>query len=99
MINETMTNDERMAAAIALEPVDRHPVFPILVTSAPRLYGITQAEAWANHDVAREALIRCFEDYGYDSGSKPNYYYPMAAGKLTAAPVRNLIPGKHPIYA
>lgn len=94
MINETMTNDERMAAAIALEPVDRHPVFPILVTSAPRLYGITQAEAWANHDVAREALIRCFEDYGYDSGSKPNYYYPMAPGKLTAAPVRNLIPGK-----
>jgi hypothetical protein len=26
--------------------VDRHPVFPILVTAAPRLYGITRAEAW-----------------------------------------------------
>jgi len=95
MINETMTKEERYQAAIALDAVDRNPVFPILITTAPRLYGITQAEAWLDHDVAREALIRCFEEYGYDYGSKPNYYYPMAPGKLTAAPVRNLIPGKH----
>ena len=58
MINETMTSQERMLAAIAFESVDRHPVFPILGTSAPRLYGITQAEAWADHNVAREALRR-----------------------------------------
>jgi methylmalonyl-CoA mutase cobalamin-binding domain/chain len=95
MINETMSIDERMQAAIALEPVDRHPVFPILVTSAPRLYGRTQAEAWADHTVARDCLIRCFKDYGYDYGSKPNYYWPMLPGKHCAAPVRNLIPGKH----
>lgn len=95
MINETMTVKERMQAAIALEPVDRHPVFPILVTAAPRLYGKTQAEAWADHDVARDCLIRCFKDYGYDYGSKPNYYYPMLPGKHCSAPVRNLIPGKH----
>ena len=56
MIEETMSKQERFEAAVALEPVDRHPVFPILVTAAPRLYGITQAEAWRNHDVAREAL-------------------------------------------
>lgn len=95
MINETMTAQERMKAALALEPVDRHPVFPILVTAAPRLYGKTQAEAWADHNVARECLIRCFKDYGYDYGSKPNYYYPMLPGKHCSAPVRNLIPGKH----
>ncbi len=94
MIPETMTPLERMEAAIALEPVDRHPVFPILVTSAPRLYGIKQAEAWRDHNVAREALLRCYKDFGYDIGSKPNYYYPMLPGKLMGAPVRNLIPGK-----
>jgi methylmalonyl-CoA mutase cobalamin-binding domain/chain len=95
MINETMTVQERMQAAIALEPVDRHPVFPILVSAAPRLYGRTQAEAWSDNNVARDCLIRSFKDYGYDYGSKPNYYYPMLPGKHCAAPVRNLIPGKH----
>ena len=95
MINETMTVQERTEAAVALEPVDRHPVFPILITSAPRLYGVTQAEAWADHNVARNCLIRCFKEYGYDQGSKPNYYYPMLPGKHCTAPVRNLIPGKH----
>lgn len=94
MINETMTRQERLKAAISLDAVDRHPVFPILITTAPRLYGITQAEAWRDHNVAREALIRCFEEFGYDYGSKPNYYYPMLPGKLCSAPVRNLIPGK-----
>ena len=49
MAIENMNVQERMQAAIALEPVDRHPVFPILVTAAPRLYGVTQAEAWADH--------------------------------------------------
>ncbi len=94
MTRETMTKQERLQAAISLDDVDRHPVFPILVTAAPRLYGITQAEAWRDHDVAREALISCYEDYGYDYGSKPNYYFPMLPGRHMAAPVRNLIPGK-----
>ena len=94
MINETMSVTERFRAAIALEPVDRHPVFPILVTAAPRLYGITQGEAWRNHDAAREALIWCYKEYGYDYGSKPNYYYPMLPGRHLGAPVRNLIPGR-----
>ena len=94
MIQETMTGTERFNAAVALEPVDRTPVFPILVTSAPRLYGITQGEAWRDHDAAREALLWCYREFGYDYGSKPNYYYPMLPGKLLGAPVRNLIPGK-----
>jgi len=89
-----MTSQERLQAAISLDIVDRHPVFPILITTAPRLYGITQAKAWEDHGVARDALIRCFKEYGYDYGSKPNYYYPMLPGKLCSAPVRNLIPGK-----
>ena len=94
MSRETMTSQERFRAAVALEPVDRHPVFPILVTAAPRLYGITQGEAWRNHEAARKTLIWCFREFGYDYGSKPNYYYPMLPGKHCGAPVRNLIPGR-----
>lgn len=95
MSGQTMTVEERMQAAVTLEPVDRHPVFPILVTAAPRLYGITQGEAWRDHNKAREALLWCWREYGYDSISKPNYYYPMLPGKFCGAPVRNLIPGRH----
>ncbi len=91
---ETMTADERIKAALALEPVDRNPVFPILVTAGPRLRGITQGEAWRDHEAARDALIWCFKEFGYDYGSKPNFYYPMLPGKLCGAPVRNLIPGR-----
>lgn len=94
-MNERMTAEERFNAAIALEEVDRAPVFPILVTSAPRLYGMTQGEAWRDHNKAREALLWCYREYGYDFGSKPNYYYPMLPGKHVGAPVRNLIPGKN----
>lgn len=93
-MSEAMTKQERLQAAIRLEPVDRHPVFPLIVNTAPKLYGIPQARAWADHGVARDALIRCFEELGYDYGSKPNFYWPMVPGKLTAAPVRILIPGR-----
>lgn len=93
-MSESMTAVDRVKAAVALEPVDRHPVFPILVNAAPRLYGITQGQAWRDHDQAREAMIWCWETFGYDFGSKPNYYYPMLPGRLTSAPVRNLIPGR-----
>lgn len=61
MAQDTMNVYERFAAAISLEAVDRAPVFPILVSAAPRLYGITQAEAWRDHNKAREALIKCYQ--------------------------------------
>ena len=94
MITETMTAQERMQAAIALEPVDRHPVFPLMIAAPVRLYGITQAAAWADHNVAREAYIRCFREYGYDCSIKPNYYWPMLPGRFSMLPVRLLIPGR-----
>jgi methylmalonyl-CoA mutase cobalamin-binding domain/chain len=94
MINETMSVEERMAAAIMLEPVDRHPVFPIMFTAPVRLYGMTQGEAWRDHDKAREAILWCYNEFGYDTLSKPNYYYPMLPGTFCGAPVRNLIPGR-----
>ena len=94
MLNESMTKEERFRAAISLDPVDRHPVFPILVTTAARLYGIKQAEAWRDHNVARESLIKCFHEYDFDYGTKPNYYWTMLPGKQCTAPIRLLIPGK-----
>jgi len=94
MAQETMNVFERFEAAVSLSGVDRAPVFPILVSAAPRLCGITQAEAWRDHNKAREAIIKCYRDFGYDFASKPNFYYDQVPGKLTGAPVRNLIPGK-----
>jgi len=94
MAQETMNVFERFEAAVSLSGVDRAPVFPILVSAAPRLCGITQAEAWKDHNKAREAIIKCYRDFGYDFASKPNFYYDQVPGKLTGAPVRNLIPGK-----
>ena len=94
MVQDTMNVYERFAAAVSLDRVDRPPVFPILVSAAPRLYGITQAEAWRDHDKAREAIIKCYYDFGYDFACRPNFYYDQLPGKLTEAPARSLIPGK-----
>jgi hypothetical protein len=94
VVEETMGVEERMLAAIALEPVDRPPVFPIMFTAPVRLYGMTQGEAWRDHVRAREAMVWCQREYGYDLLSKPNYYYPMLPGTFCGAPVRNLIPGR-----
>ncbi|MGA3114557.1 MAG: uroporphyrinogen decarboxylase family protein [Syntrophobacteraceae bacterium] len=94
MARETMNVFERFEAAVNISEVDRPPVFPILVTAAARLCDLTQAEAWKDHNKAREAIIKCYHDFGYDYASKPNFYYDQVPGKLTGAPVRNLIPGK-----
>jgi hypothetical protein len=94
MAQETMNVFERFEAAVSLSEVDRAPVFPILISAAPRLCGITQAEAWKDHNKAREAVIKCYYEFGYDFAFKPNFYYDQVPGKLTGAPVRNLIPGK-----
>jgi len=94
MIEETMSVVDRMAAAVLLEPVDRHPVFPIMLTAPVKLYGMTQGEGWRDHDKAREAMLWCYKEYGYDTVSRPNFYYPMLPGKFCGAPVRNLIPGR-----
>jgi hypothetical protein len=94
MAQDTMNVVERFAAAVSLDAVDRAPVFPILISAAPKLCGITQAEAWKDHNKAREAIIKCYRDFGYDFAFKPNFYYDQVPGKLTGAPVRNLIPGK-----
>ncbi|MBU2548817.1 MAG: cobalamin-dependent protein [Proteobacteria bacterium] len=93
-MNETMTAVERFEATVALEPVDRHPVFPIIMYAAVRLAGETQAAAWADHDLARECLLKAFREYGFDYGTKPNFFWPMLPGRHCAAPVRNLIPGR-----
>ena len=94
-MNETMTVEERMQAAIAVEPVDRHPVFPIMFTAAVRLYGRPRVKPGRITTWHGIALVRCYKEYGYDYGSKPNFYWPMLPGKHCGAPVRNLIPGKH----
>ncbi len=94
MAQDTMNVFERFDASVSLSQVDRPPVFPIIISAAARLCGITQAEAWKDHNKAREAVIKCHHGFGYDFSFKPNFYYEQVPGKLNAAPVRNLIPGK-----
>lgn len=94
MTKDTMNAMERFTAAINLSEVDRPPTFPLLISAAARLCGITQGEAWRDHNKARESIIKCYHEFGYDFVSKPNFYYDQVPGKLAGAPVRNLTPGK-----
>ena len=48
----------------------------------------------ADHNVAREAYLRCFREYGYDVTFRPNYYWPMLPGKFCKTLMRLLIPRK-----
>ena len=91
---ETMDVLDRFDAAVSLSEVDRPPVFPILASGAARLCGLTQGEAWRDHNKAREAIIKCYREFGYDFAFKPNFYYDQVPGILTGAPVRYLTPGK-----
>ncbi len=94
MAHEMMSVLDRFDCAVNLGEVDRPPVFPILFSAAPRLCGITQAEAWKDHNKARDSIIKCFNEFGYDFATNPNYYHDQVPGKITNAPVRMLIPGK-----
>jgi uroporphyrinogen-III decarboxylase len=89
-----MNSMERFTAAINLSEVDRPPTFPLLISAAAKLCGVTQGEAWRDHNKARESIIKCYREFGYDFVSKPNFYYDQVPGKLVNAPIRNLIPGK-----
>jgi len=87
---------ERIQAAIALEPVDRIPVMPIMSAFAVRNAGLTQAEAWGDPGKAFEAFLHTFRQLEHcDMLARTNMTWPMIGGKFHNAPVRNKIPGKH----
>jgi uroporphyrinogen-III decarboxylase len=95
MIKETMTRVERVEAAVALEPTDRTPVMPLMISFPVRHRGMTQGEAWRDFDKTFEAMLDTFDDLGgFDMLPKTNIYWPILGGKFANAPIRNLIPGR-----
>lgn len=95
MIQETMSRMERFQAAVALEPVDRVPVMPLMTAFAVRAQKMTQGEAWREVEKGFQAMLRTFSDLGgFDRLYKPNLFWPMIGGRFCSSPVRVLIPGR-----
>lgn len=69
MSPETMNRQERIAAAVRLEPTDRTPVVPFIDHKFPcRQRGVTQAEAYRNPRQAWQAMADTFDALGgYDA--------------------------------
>lgn len=61
---EEMTSRERIDAAIALKPVDRVPIVPLMGTFSPRFQGVKLADMVRDMDLGRECLMRTFDDLG-----------------------------------
>lgn len=78
----TMTGLERTRAAIRGEPVDRTPVFPILLAPACELTGVRQRDYNLDAAVMADTLLRARELCGADGiyVSRDNWVYHEALG-------------------
>ena len=63
-VKETMTPMERIDAAIALQPVDRVPVIPMMDFFCARQKGVPLAQFIRDGDLGRDLLQQIFEEYG-----------------------------------
>ncbi len=63
-VKETMTPEERIDAAIALKPVDRVPVIPMMDFFCARQKGVTLEQMINDGDLGRDLLEQIFEEYG-----------------------------------
>jgi len=94
--NETMTNKERLACALAGEKPDRIPVAPqVCMAAALGLSGYTQAQGHADYTIVQKALLKTFDDFGgwdglYLAGPEPIVEQQF----LTMQPLIWLQPGK-----
>ena len=61
---EEMTPRERIQAAIALQPVDRVPVIPMVDVFSARYQRLKLADVVRDADQGREAMIRTYDDFG-----------------------------------
>ena len=75
MIQETMSRQERFAAAVSLEKPDRVPVMPLMTAFAVRSQGITQGTAWRDPDMGFKAMLDTFNHLGgFDRLYNPNLF-------------------------
>jgi len=77
-----MTGLERTRAAIRGQPVDRIPVFPILLAPACELTGVRQRDYNLNPSIMADTLLRAREMCGFDGiyVSRDNWVYHEALG-------------------
>ena len=62
-----MTSKERCLAAINGQPVDRTPVFPLLMFLAADRLGVSYKEFAANGGTMAQAQIKAYETFGIDA--------------------------------
>ncbi len=95
MAEETMTSNERVAAAMSLEKPDRVPVVPLLPPEPiAHLAGLTQGQVAADCRVALSGFFKVFDEYdGWDAA----YGGAITPEQLQARclyPMKMRIPGK-----
>jgi len=94
MSAQTMTSDERLWAALRLEPVDRVPIIPTLLPEpAAGLAGLSQAEAAADNAVVVRPVFEVFDAYGGWDNPYPAIYTPVQLQLSAAFPMKMKIPG------
>jgi hypothetical protein len=95
MARETMNSTERVSAAIRLEKPDRVPIVPLLTPDpAGHLAGLTMAQVSSSNQVAMNAILKVFDEYG---GWDSQYGGPIIPIQFQAAnlyPMKMRIPGK-----
>jgi len=93
-MNETMTSQERIAATLHLEAVDRVPIVPTLLPEpAAGLAGLTQAEIASDNAAVVRAVFQAFDTYGGWDSLYPSLYTPVQLQVSGVFPLRMKIPG------
>jgi len=94
-MNDAMTPDERLWAAIRLEKPDRVPVVPTLLPEpAAGLTGLSLARAADDAELAVRAVFKVFDDYGGWENPYPAAYRPIHLQAMGQYPMKMRIPGK-----
>jgi uroporphyrinogen-III decarboxylase len=95
MSKETMTSNERIAAAINLEKPDRVPVVPLLPPEPiAGLAGLTQGQVATDCSLTVSGFFQIFEEYGGWDAAYGGPITPEQLQVLSIYPMKVRIPGK-----
>jgi len=95
MGRETMNPSERLWAAIRVEKPDRVPVMPVMNPEpAAYLTGLTMAQVASSTQVAMDAILKVFDEYGGWDVLAPMVYKPVQMQAANFYPMKMRIPGR-----
>ena len=95
MPEETMTSNERVAAAIRLDKPDRVPVVPLLPPEPiAHLAGLTQGQVAADCSVTLSGFFKVYDQYGGWDAAYGGAITPEQLQILSCYPMKVRIPGK-----